>query len=401
MLTEFPVLRETFVLHEILALEELGAHVTVFAFRGPKPGPVHEALGRLRGEIVYSPRPGAVMLPIWLIIGLLRWPRALGALMWLVIRSSWRQPVWLIKSLWTLAGSCHFAAEVMRRDVQHLHAHFAWMATLSAMAIAKLTGITFSFTAHAHDIFLNKTLLGEKIRAALFVVTISEYNRAYLAEIFPRIDIEKVHVIHCGVDTSQFRPAKKHDGKHIILSVGGLVDFKGFPYLIEACRILAQRKIDYQCRIIGDGKMRKALEAQIAQAGLQEQVRLLGAMPIERVREQHHEATVYVQPSIRTPSGLQDGIPVALMEAMASGLPVVATDVSGIPELVQDRKTGLLVHAADAVAIADAVQHLLDDLGLRDRLSSMARRKVEAEFDLRTTAREFAALLKAALDKEQ
>ncbi len=395
------MLRETFVLHELLALEAMGATVTVFAFRGPKPGPVHEALRRLRGEIVYAPRPGAIMLPIWLLIGLVRWPRQVGSLMWLVIKSSWRQPLWLLKSLWTLAGSCYFAAEVMRRDIRHLHAHFAWMATLSAMAIAKLTSVTFSFTAHAHDIFLNKTLLKEKIQAALFVVTISEYNRKYLSNVLPDIDIQRIYVVHCGVDTSQFRPAEKREDKRIILSVGGLVDFKGFPYLIEACRILAQRKIDYQCRIIGDGKMCKVLEAQIAQAGLQKRVRLLGAMPIERVREQHSEATVYVQPSIRIATGLQDGIPVALMEAMASGLPVVATHVSGIPELVQDHETGLLVHAADAVAIADAVQQLFDDSALRNRLSSMGRRKVEAEFDLRTTAQEFAALLKAALDGEQ
>ena len=397
VLTEFPVLRETFVLHEVLALEGLGADVTVFAFRGARPGPIQEAADRIRGEIVYTPRPGPLMLPFWYIAGLLRWPRKLLGMSWLIWRSSWRQPVWLLKSLWTLAGSCYLAREVGRRGIQHLHAHFAWMATLSAMAVADLCGITFSFTAHSHDIYLNKTLLREKLQAALFVVTISEYNRAYLAEVIPGADIEKVHVVHCGVNAADFTHRDAPDGKPVVLSVGGLVDFKGFRHLIDACHILAKRNVAFECRIVGDGQLRDELEAQIAQAGLTAQVQLVGALTLEGVRAEHGNATLYAQPSVRMSYGRQDGIPVALMEAMASGLAVVGTDVSGIPELVRDGHTGLLVPPGNPGALADTIQQLLADAKLRDRLGAAGRREVEAEFELATTSRQFASVLKTSL----
>jgi colanic acid/amylovoran biosynthesis glycosyltransferase len=397
VLTEFPVLRETFVLREVLAMEAMGAQVTVFAFRRPKPGPMHEDVARLRGDIIYLPRPGLLSALLWYAAGFARRPRTLGSLTALVLRSSWRQPVWLAKSLFTLGGACYFAYRARQRGIEHLHAHFATMATLGAMTVARMLGATFSFTAHAHDIHLNRTLLSEKLEAARLAVTISEYNRAFLAEHVPNADIGKVHVVHCGVDTSRFAPRSEPTGKPVLLSVAGLVEFKGLCYLIEACRILAQRDVAFECRIVGDGPLRGSLGRQISAAGLQGKVRLLGAMTTDGVIAQHAATLVYVQPSIRTDSGRQDGIPNTLMEAMASGLPVVSTTVSGIPELVQHEQNGLLVPPRDPVALADAIERLLADADLRRRLGAAARRTVQAEFDLAKTTRQFGALLRAAL----
>jgi glycosyltransferase involved in cell wall biosynthesis len=201
---------------------------------------------------------------------------------------------------------------------------------------------------------------------------------------------EKLVVIHCGVDTEFFRPrgAMVYDGRLEILSVGTLHEVKGQRFLVEACRLLRDEGVDVSCKLVGDGPDRKALTRQIAAAGLEDRVVLLGRHDRDGVCELLRSAHVLVAPSVPTKQGKREGIPIVLMEAMASGVPVVASRISGIPELVEDGVSGLLVPPADARSLASALAGLQADPSMRERLALSGRAKVEAEFDLRKSAAE-------------
>ena len=210
----------------------------------------------------------------------------------------------------------------------HLHAHWATFPSTAAMLAARRVQVPFSFTAHAHDIFLEDHLLMEKLRQAAFGVTISEFNRRYLAEKVAPSANECIRIVHCGValDDFAFRPEGREPG--FIVAVGRLDEIKGFVHLIDACALLVKRGVKFDCSIIGEGPLRGALQSRIDAARLGACVRLLGARPQEEVHHYLSNAAVFVLPSVVTKRGDRDGIPVALMEAMAVGLPVVSTSPS-------------------------------------------------------------------------
>jgi glycosyltransferase involved in cell wall biosynthesis len=204
-------------------------------------------------------------------------------------------------------------------------------------------------------------------------------------------------VVHCGVDTGLFQPRSKalrSAGDPLtIVCVGSLEEKKGQRYLVEACEILRARGVNFMCHLIGDGATREALAQQIAAAGLDDMVRLEGGQPRSEVARFLQSADVVALPSIVTKSGKMEGIPVALMEPLACEVPVVSTRISGIPELVEDGVTGLLVPPADAAALADALQRLAEQPELGLRMGRAGREKVLAEFDLATEGQELARLM--------
>jgi glycosyltransferase involved in cell wall biosynthesis len=251
--------------------------------------------------------------------------------------------------------------------------------------IRALAGIRYTLTTHAHDIFLPNPYLADNLSAAHKVVTISEYNRRFLMAAGTPAD--KIAVVPCGLDFREFPvsgAATPQPGT--IVSIGRLDPIKGFTYLIEACRLLASRQIRFSCEIVGEGPLRPQLEQQIRSAGLQDRVRLLGALGQQQVREILSRSEIFVLPSVRTADGNQDGIPVALMEAMALGLPVLSTQVSGIPELIFDGDSGLLTPPGDAHALADGIARLLVDAALRERLAARGRVQVRIRHDILRSA---------------
>jgi glycosyltransferase involved in cell wall biosynthesis len=268
------------------------------------------------------------------------------------------------------------------------------------LVVKRLTDIPYSFTAHAHDIYVDQRLLREKTAEAAFVATISEYNRAVIARHCRPVDVPKLHVVHCGVDTELFIPPTRRarSGPWRIVCVGSLEPKKGQRYLVEACRQLRERGVTFRCDLIGGGEDQTSLADQIAAEGLGDVVVLSGAQPRAVVLETLRDADVVVLPSVVTASGKMEGIPVALMEALACARPVVATRISGVPELVSDGETGLLVEQRDARALADALQRLRTDPQLAERLGADGRRKVLAEFDLRANAATLRALIAASID---
>ena len=382
IMSRFPKLTETFVLYEMLALQQQGVGVEIFPLINERASVMHEEAKPFAARARYQP-----MLS-WPIIKA-QWhflrtqPRAYVGLWWEVLHGAWGSANYVIGGLGILPKAARFAEEMRALGVTHIHAHFANHPTVAALAAHRLTGIPFSFTAHAHDLYVDRHMLQQKVRAAAFVVAISEYNKALIIQHCGEDVRDKIAVIHCGVDTSLFRPRQKAPGgPFTIVCVGALEEKKGQKYLVEACRLLKQRNLDFTCHLIGEGQTRADLEQQIQQTGLAGVVRLEGGKPRAEVLRMLEQADVVALPSIQTKSGKMEGIPVALMEPLACEVPVVSTRISGIPELIEDGVTGLLVPPADAVALADALERLIHDPELGSRMGRAGRVKVLREFDL-------------------
>jgi len=258
-----------------------------------------------------------------------------------------------------------------------------------------MTGLSYSFTAHAWDLYKNRHTKARHVRAlsrmiggSQFVRTISDFNKAYLQGIAPA-SASKIRRLYNGIDLERFasggRPGRP---PFIVLSVGRLVEKKGLSILIEACRQLRDRHVDVETWIVGTGPLQAKLEAQIRACRLDDRVRLLGAHTQDEVLKRYQSAHLFVLPCLVGADGNRDGLPVAVVEALACGLPVVTTSVTGLPEVVQDRHNGLLVPEGNGHALADAIEEAIRDRPLYDRLLSNARGSVESRFDLRTTVAE-------------
>ena len=279
-----------------------------------------------------------------------------------------------------------YAAHLLRQlDFDHVHAHFIYRAVVLAMVVGRLLDKPYSLTAHANSIFSKKILIREKILNARFSVTVSEYNKAYLLDNYAGLDPDKIHVLHPWVDVSHFTPPPSrpaHERLHIV-SVGRLVEKKGHGYLVEACDLLQKQGVDFECRIVGNGPLRAALEREIARYGLEQKVYLTGGQPQSEVlRLLSSWADVFVLPCVIAQDGDRDGIPVSLAEAMAMELPVISTDIVGIGELVQPG-TGMLVPPRDAGALAEALKAInAKGASSRAEMGQHGRAVIDAEFNL-------------------
>jgi len=296
---------------------------------------------------------------------------------------------------WRIAASTLSLGDRIRRSVPPgpglLHAHFASGPALSAMTASVETHIPFGFTAHAYDIYrepIDWNLMREKCRAAAFVRCISRFNRNHLIQ-KTGIEDEKFIVIPCGVDTGRFRPSeekrKGSTGKKTILTAGGLVPPKGIPRLLEAMADPRLRKLGCRLIIAGDGPEKAGLESQALDLGVD--ATFLGGVANESMPLLYHEADLFVIPCVTATDGHHDGIPVALMEAMASGVPVVSSSISGIPELIENEKSGLLTPEGSTKPLVDAIHRVLTDDDLSFRLSRAGRERVLDRFDIQDVAR--------------
>ena len=273
--------------------------------------------------------------------------------------------------------------------VRHLHAHFCHGATTVTWLASMITGLPFSFTAHAKDIYcqsLNPAgLLARKMRAARMVVTCTDANRIHLEHLAPGTP---VHCVYHGLNTDFTRliegmtATQRHQLQpYRILAVGRLVAKKGLDVLVDACAILERRGVPLHLDIVGeDGDQKADLAARIANHGLAAAVTIRGPMTQPALVDIYRSASVFCLPCRVAADGDRDGIPNVLMEAMACGLPVVTTPVSGIPELLTDRVNGLFVPPDDAAATAEALHRLSSDLPLAEQLARAAQEDVRTRF---------------------
>lgn len=377
VVSRYPTLSSTFVLQELALMRELGHEVRVCTFRPPSaaeaaaaasgfwiaptsraPKTLRTLADALRTRPPEPPDPGVVA------------PR--------------RE---LLAERLAFGGFGAWVGRVAREfGAGYIHAHFANVGATAAWAAARAAGVPFGFTAHAHDIFhKSNPWLGAKTRAAALPVTISEHHRQHLIDRLGGDTGGRFEVIRCGVDLATFKPGTAAPS-HEICAVGRLVEKKGFDVLIRAvARLPAPRP---RCHIIGDGPERRALERLIAREGVGDAVRLLGALPNHQVRDEIARARLFVLPCRIAADGDRDGLPVVLMEALALGKAAISTPVAGIPELIQDERTGLLAEVDRPDQVAAAIARLLDQPDLARRLGAAGRAHVEADYDVhKNTAR--------------
>jgi glycosyltransferase involved in cell wall biosynthesis len=388
VLKMFPRFSETFVVNEILELERMDTEVRVFSMKTPR-GPRQRGSERVRARVDVLPAPSEILKPRCFLAHarcLLRSPRRyFGALSFAITRKDRRA---LDKFL--QAGVVADAGT--REGIHHLHAHFASGPTRVAKMASMISGIPFSFTAHAKDLYWQghrhneSHKLKKRVKLCRFVVAISEENKRFLEGLGFKVKEGRVRPVYIGLRLQEFpfrKPSERSRGpRPVILAVGRLIEKKGFHVLIEALAELRDRGESFRCFIAGDGPERESLERLITEKSLKGHVRLLGDVPLERLRRQYYRrASVMAQPCVVASDGDRDGIPTVLIEAMAMGVPVISTRVSGIPEAITDGVNGFLTDPGDVSLLADRIQAVISDSSLSDRLALEARNRVEQQFD--------------------
>ncbi len=293
----------------------------------------------------------------------------------------------LIKAVTAFPKSVHIAGKMQKEEISHIHCHYATHPALMAYIIHNFTGIPYSITIHSHDIYDCHAMLKQKLASASFIVTISQYNVEYLKELLGKWIEKKIYVIPCGIDISKYiSPTEKTNPKFSILQIGSLHWKKGQEYFIEAVKILKDKNIDFEAKIIGDGPQRDIVEKSIHENEVEDYILLLGAKSQQEVQSILPTANIYVQSSV------SEGIPVAIMEALSCELPVIATNITGIPEIIIPGKTGILVSPKNPVSIADAIQFFINHPEIANLYGKQGRILVEDKFNLENNTKELVSL---------
>ena len=400
--TTLPALTVTFIYREIFQLEARGWRVLSCSMNTPRSDRVSREAAELVSRTLYLDR-------------ISRWSMVAGAFATLV-----RHPVRAARSLvdamrpLELCGvrgagallfhfieAAHLAHVYRSASLRHIHCHFGSGPASIGMFLARFLGIQFSFVMHGTDEFLIPVALTAKLRRCAFAVAISSYMRSHVLDVYGRQFAGKLEIVHCGIPLRRFdSSASKRDERAArvpceILSVGQLQPRKGFDTLLQACAELQRRGFDFRCRIIGDGPQRDHLQASVQTQGLEGHVLMLGAVKQEDLLAYYRSADLFALTCAVAADGDRDGIPVALMEAMAMEVPVVSTRVSGIPELIRSMQEGVLVEAGDAAAVADSIVFLAGHPAEARQMALRGRQKVREQFDIETTVEQLERLLPA------
>jgi len=404
ILKGYPRISETFISNEILLLEEQGLSLHILSMRQPREAFFHTSVGRIKAAVDYLPETFLTSLPFLLPQNLLlaaKQPRRFAAALRTAFRRFLRthksatfkhlfQAGYLVNKL--LPGS----------NISHFHAHFAHSPTSVAFFASLLSGIPFSFTAHAKDIYTTDPVqLREKMAHAAFVVTCTEYNRRYLARI-SGADAPAIFRSYHGIDVGLF--SSHHTGAlpsppYRILTVSRMTAKKGLPTVFKALGILRDRGIQFHHTLIGDGDELDSLQKLVQDLRLEPLTRWMGTQPHNEVIRQYQQADLFVLGCEIAANGDRDGIPNVCVESMAMGVPVVATRISAIPELIENGKTGLLVEPGNSEALADAMIKALMDADLRQEMIAAARDRVSRDFNNRSLIGDLADLYTRALQE--
>lgn len=404
LLKGYPRLSETFITNEILLLERLGFRIHIFALRNPNEPRIHDSVQQIQAPVTYISDYPWRFFESFLDANLQLLRRK--------PRQYWQAFRWAVKQSIRQRDSATFkrfvqAAFLVQTHLQtvkldHLHAHFANDPTTVAFFVSWLADVSYSFTGHAKDIYTQDVpLLQTKLKQAQFVATCTQFNHKHLAALTE--SRTPIHRIYHGTNLAQFEveaessDAPSESTTPIILSVGRLVPKKGFPVLLQALKQLADRGVKFMCFIVGSGPQEAALHKTVEELGLQQHVDLLGKMTQEELVHYYHRANVVALACQVEANGDRDGIPNILVEAMATGTPVISTDISGIPELIRHEETGLIVPPSNPTALADGLQRLLEERTLVASLTANAREHIKHYFDMQTNAKQLGKLFERVL----
>lgn len=404
MMSRFPKISETFVLYEILAIMEMGLQVEVYPLLKEHQKVVHSGVKKVQPFVHYHGYFSGGIL--WSnVYFLLTAPFKYISLLIYLITGSIKSPQHFSKTIILFPKIVRIAHKMRKQGIDHIHAHFATFPAAAAMIIKRLTGIPYSFTAHGSDIhvYKHRFRMRDKVINSDFVRSISNYNKNIIINASGSDVEDKIKVIHCGIDPEVFSstPEKKIDQPLNFITIASYEEVKGHKYLIEACKKLADDKIDFHLHLIGDGPLRNTVAEQIKSLGLSEKITIHGSMPREEVAKKLQTSDIKILPSILTKRGDREGIPVAIMEAMAMGLPVISSKLSGIPELVGHDTTGILVTPQDSIGIYQALKKLSTDPDLRVEMGKAGQKKVFKEFDLNDNSAQLLDLLMSQVNKSQ
>jgi glycosyltransferase involved in cell wall biosynthesis len=384
---QYPQLSETFISDEIAELVRQGVEVTVFTLDPPRQRDFLLEDRNVNVPVVDCSLPPSNLRRFLFLVGL--FPLAV------------RRPISFVKSIASAVSSFRkivclnflhagkVALFLRRNKTDLLHGGFAGDPAAVAMLAAELSGVPFSFAAHAVGFFVSPILMEEKISKAKLVRAVSHYNKTYLEDHFVKIsnhfnsnDCVKIKAMHCALDLNKFPLSRNSSSREFrIISVGRLVEKKGFSYLLMALRELNEEGLHFPTTIVGGGPIANELMALKARLNLGEEVDFAGPLSRLAVMVRMRMASVFVLPCIRAANGDMDGLPIAILEAMACGVPVVATNISGIPEAVKEG-AGILVPPHDPAALAAAIKEVYDDWRNGGRKFTGGRRVVEEHFDL-------------------
>ncbi|MGI8891605.1 MAG: glycosyltransferase [Chthoniobacterales bacterium] len=394
--SRYPVISQTFCDMEMLEMERRGYDLLIGAVHAPLTTLRHEHFARFRSPVQYAP-PSAVMA-LWeqktRQAG--RWPEEL-------IKRHDHQYGASFKASLRARNATYFAALFARHGIRHFHVHFANRAAHTALFLKEISGIPFSITAHGQDFMSDlgqDDLLREICRAAEFVAVETDYSRGLLQERCPESS-NKVHRVYNGLDLANLPSPSSEErapGPLTIVSVGRLVAFKGFEFLLAACAELKTRHLNFQCQIVGDGPLRGKLETMIADLDLNDRVELCGSLSQDEVYAKLRACDIFALASVIDAEGASDVFPTVIMEAMTCARPVVSTTVAGIPESVVDGVTGYLVPPNDSAALADALAKL-GEADLRARFGAAGRARMTCEFNVAKTIEPLQRLFEKCLER--
>jgi len=382
VLSLFPCYDETFILREIKALSTRGVDLRILSLRRRADPLVQEEARPFLARTVYEPYASARVAAALLRACFARPADVVSLLAW-IVRGCWRRPPSLAKSLAVVPKAVRLAEIVRAEGIEHVHAHWATYPATVAAIISRLTGVPWSLTCHAHDIFLEPSLLKEKIESARFALTCTASNKRYLETLTPAAR-DKVRVSYHGLDLTRFRPAPElpREGPPRILAVGSLLACKGFDLLIDACALLQGRGVPFRATIAGGGPLEATLRSAVSAHGLGSAIEFTGYVGQEELLPRYQAADLFVLPAVLE---MHWGIPNVLVEAMACAVPVVTTALSSLPELVEDGVHGLVAADRDPRSLADRMEALLADPDRRRAMGRAGRRRVEDRFDMEQT----------------
>ncbi|PYJ00300.1 MAG: hypothetical protein DMF00_08305 [Verrucomicrobia bacterium] len=382
----FPSFGQTFCYREVAELSRQDITPPIFSIRNPKDEPPQDWDTRIVQCVHYLPEEKQLLDSVRLASkkGQVN-AQTIGAL------DEWGRRTDFLR----LYQAVYVGLRLKEMGIRHVHAHFAGMAARTAYWISRFFPVTYSFTAHANDIFAPRDFevgLDKLVHAARVIVTETDYAAQFLRERFPE-HAGRIHRIYNGLNFAEFGRTDFSSTPPLIVAVGRLIAKKGFANLVRACGLLVERGKSFQCEIIGEGPLENELRAQIEQLDLQNRVALSDAKPQRDLRQRLAAANVFVLPSVVDPQGGMDNLPTVIMEAMATGLPVISTDIGGIPEMVVQNETGLLVQPGDSVGLAGAIEKVITDRRLAQRFGQTGYERAQRLFSIEQNVRDLCALL--------